>query len=75
MSDLKKYVLLEHTKPTAQVYIQISQHQRTRIDQRKHDAPFIQIGFMDRDGKNKMIRLKLNCDEIDMAKQDRKSVV
>lgn len=64
MAEVKKYVLLEHTKPTANVYIQISQHQRAKIDQRKHEAPFIQIGFMDKDGKNKVIRLKLNCNTI-----------
>lgn len=66
MSDqkVKKYVLLKHTEPTANVFIQVSQTQRQRIGSRKHDAPFLQITRMGRDGVNRTIRLKLNCNTI-----------
>src|SRR5688572_2413966 len=65
----KMYVLLEHTKSSANVYLQVSKSQRVKIDERPVDHAFNQITFMDRDGKNKTIRLKLNCDEIDQQRQ------
>lgn len=65
----KMYVLLEHTKSSANVYLQVSKSQRVKIDERPVDHAFNQITFMDREGKNKTIRLKLNCDEIFQDRQ------
>ncbi|MBP8982713.1 MAG: hypothetical protein KBG19_06740 [Bacteroidales bacterium] len=65
----KTYVLLGHTEPSANVYLQVSQSQRIRMTKRKHDAPALQITFTGRDGKNQTIRLKLNCASIIQAEQ------
>ena len=62
---VKTYVLLEHTKSSASVYVQVSKDKRVRIgDKRPVDHAFNQITFMDYEGKNRTIRLKLSCDEI-----------
>jgi hypothetical protein len=60
----KTYVLLEHTKPTANVYIQVNKDQRVPIAARRLDMAHLQVGFTDREGKNKMLRLKLNSSKI-----------
>jgi len=69
MSQTKTYVLLDHTLATAQVYQQVNAQQRVRLDKRQVDHAHGQITFTDRDGKNKTLRLKLQTDEIDQAKQ------
>lgn len=66
---LKTYVLLEHTNSSAQVYLQVNAAQRVRLEKRPVDHAYGQITFMDRDGKNKTIRLKLNTDEIILQNQ------
>lgn len=66
---LKTYVLLDHTRPTANVFIQPNKDQRIRLNDRILDHAFLRITFSDRDGRNKTIRLKLGCEEIDQNKQ------
>lgn len=66
---LKTYVLLEHTNSSAQVYLQVNAAQRVRLEKRPVDHAYGQITFMDRDGKNKTIRLKLSTDEIFLQNQ------
>lgn len=65
----KTYVLLEHTKPSANVYIQVNRDQRVKITSRKLDRPFLQVGFVNREGKNKILRLKLSSEEIYQPEQ------
>lgn len=60
----KTYVLLEHTKPTANVYIQVNKDQRAKIPARRLDMAHLQVGFVDREGKNKTLRLKLSSNKI-----------
>lgn len=69
MSQTKTYVLLAHTNSTAAVYLQVNANQRVRLEKRPIDHAYGQITFMDRDGKNKTIRLKLDTDEIFQDKQ------
>lgn len=66
---LKTYVLLEHTRPTANVYIQPNKDQRIRLNDRILDHAYLRITFSDRDGKTKTIRLKMGCDSIDQNEQ------
>lgn len=58
------YMLLDHTKPTANVFQRINKTQRTRLDKRRLDAAYMRIAFVDRDGKNKVIRYKKSCPTI-----------
>lgn len=60
----KTYVLSEHTKPTANVYVQVNANQKVRVGARRLDRPALQIGFTDKEGKNKVIRLKLSSNKI-----------
>jgi hypothetical protein len=60
----KTYVLLEHTKPTANVYIQVNKDQRVPIAARRLDMAHLQVGFTDREGNYKTLRLKLNAKSI-----------
>lgn len=60
----KTYVLLEHTKPTANVYIQVNKDQRVPIAARRVDMAHLQVGFTDREGNYKMLRLKLHSKSI-----------
>ncbi len=69
MSDAKTYVLLEHTHASANVFLQVNQHQRVRLYKRPIDHAYGQITQTNRDGKNVTLRLKLQTDEIDQAKQ------
>lgn len=69
MSNVTVFHLLPHTEATANVYVQASQNQKVRLSKRPIDHAYGQITFMDRDGKNKTIRLKLNTDEIFLQNQ------
>lgn len=66
---LKTYILLDHTKSTAQVYLQVNAQQRVRLENRPNDHAYGQITFTDRDGKNKTIRYCSETDEIYQDKQ------
>lgn len=66
---LKTYVLLEHTRPTANVYIQPNKDQRIRLNDRILDHAYLRMTFSDRDGKTKTIRLKMGCESIDQNEQ------
>lgn len=66
---LKTYVLLEHTRPTANVYIQPNKDQRIRLNDRILDHAYLRMTFSDRDGKTKTVRLKMGCDSIDQNEQ------
>lgn len=44
---LKTYVLLEHLHPTAQIYQQINQHQRVRLNTLPQWEPNLQMTFLD----------------------------
>lgn len=61
---IKIYVLLDHTKPTAPVYLQVNATQRQRLDTRPVDHAFMQLTFTDREGKNRTIRLKHSTNKI-----------
>lgn len=61
---IKTYVLLDHTRPTAPVYLQVNATQRQRLDTRPVDHSFMQVTFTDREGKNRTIRLKLSTNKI-----------
>lgn len=56
--------MLEHTKPTADVYIRVSDKQRIRQDVRPNDQAYPQLAFTNPDGFNRVIRLKLNSNSI-----------
>lgn len=60
----KTYVLLEHTKPTANVYIQVNKDQRVPIAARRLDMAHLQVGFTDKKGEYKTLRLKLNAKSV-----------
>lgn len=62
--SVKTYVLLEHTHATAQVYLQVNPQQRVRLYKRPNDHAYGQITYTDREGNNRTIRLKLNCNSI-----------
>ncbi len=66
---LKTYVLLEHTRPTANVYVQPNKDQRIRLNDRILDHAYLRITFSGRDGKTKTIRLKMGCESIDQNEQ------
>jgi hypothetical protein len=66
---LKTYVLLDHLDSSANVYLQVNAHERIKFKKRPVDHAYGQISFRDRDGKQKTIRLKLGCDEIDLHRQ------
>lgn len=61
---LKTYVLLENSKSSAEVFLRVNGNQRVRQDKRVVDHPYLQVGFTDRGGYNKVIRLKLNSNTI-----------
>lgn len=65
----KTYVLLAHTKPTANVYIHPNNGQKVRIENRPLDHAYLKLTYQDREGLNKTIRLKMGCDDIDQQKQ------
>ena len=69
MSNVTTFHLLPHTESTANVYVQANATQKVRLSKRPIDHAYGQITFMDRDGKNKTIRLKLNTDEIFLQNQ------
>jgi hypothetical protein len=58
---IKTYVLLAHTKPTANVYVQINQTQRQQINARRNERPFLQIAYTDSEGIGRVIRLKMQA--------------
>lgn len=60
----KTYILLPHTESSANVYVQPNANQRIRLKNRPIDHAYGQVTFMDRGGKNRTIRLKLETDEI-----------
>lgn len=64
MQNVKTYHLLPHTESTAQVYVQANANQKVRLSKRPIDHAYGQITFVNREGSNKTIRLKLNTDEI-----------
>lgn len=69
-AKLKTYVLLDHTKPTAPVYLRLNKDQRSRLDTRPVDHAYLRFTFLDpKDMKNKTFRLKLNCEELDLSIQ------
>lgn len=62
--------MLDHTRPNADhIYVQVNAEKRVKLDTRPLDRAFMQIGFVDRDGKRRMIRLKLACDSIEQKEQ------
>lgn len=44
---IKTYVLLDHLKPTAQIYQQINKEQRVKLDTLPQWRPYLQITFVD----------------------------
>lgn len=66
---VKTYELLEHTKPTAPIFMQVNKDQRVKFDVLPLWEPYLIYTFTDKDGKNKTIRLKFNTNEIDQAQQ------
>lgn len=64
MQNVTTFHLLPHTESTAQVYVQANQNQKVRLSKRPIDHAYGQITFMNVEGKNRTIRLKLNTDEI-----------
>ena len=66
---LKTYVLLDHLDSSANVYLQVNQNTRVKFQKRPVDHAYGEIVFTGRDGKQKNIRLKLNCDTIDRDEQ------
>lgn len=70
MAALKTYVLLDHTRPTAPIYLRVNSQQRMRLDTRPIDHAYLKYTFLDPvDQKNKTFRLKLSCNELDQAVQ------
>lgn len=69
MQNVTVFHLLPHTEASANVYVQANQNQKVRLTKRPIDHAYGQITFMDRDGTNKTIRLKLNTDEIFLHNQ------
>ena len=65
----KIYVLTEATESSANVYVQPNPNERIRLKKRPLDHAYGQITFTDRDGKQKTIRYKQSCNEIDFHKQ------
>lgn len=66
---VKTYVLLKSTEPNAPVFLRTSPTQRVRLNKRPVDAVHLQVSVMDRDGKNRTLRYKANCDTIYMDEQ------
>lgn len=66
---VKTYELLEHTKPTLNMYVQVNKDQRVKLDTLPLWEPHLIYTFTDKDGKNKTIRLKLSTNTIDQAEQ------
>lgn len=60
----KIFVLLPHTKPTAEIYQRIDKNQRARLDKRPNDSAYLKLTFTTQDGKNRTARLKLNANSI-----------
>jgi hypothetical protein len=69
MADLKIYALLEHLNPTAPIYIRVSKDKRVRIDKIPQHQPYLRITVSDKEGNNKVLRLKLNSNTIDQSEQ------
>lgn len=65
----KIYVLLPHTKPTAEIYQRIDKNQRVRLDKRPNDSAYKKLTFTTNDGKNRTARLKLNANTIWLDEQ------
>lgn len=57
----KIYHLVDNGKTSVEHYQRVSANQRVRLENRKNDRPYLQITFTDKDGLNKTIRFKLNC--------------
>jgi hypothetical protein len=56
----KIYHLLESPFTSVKMFQKVGQ-QRVRLENKRNDRPYLQIGFMDKDGVNRVIRFKLNC--------------
>jgi hypothetical protein len=61
---LKTYILLPHTAPTAPIFIQTGKRSKIRIDKLPKDNTNLKYTFMDKTGKNRTIRLKLDSNTI-----------
>lgn len=66
---VKTYELLDHTRPTAPVFVQVSKDQRIRMDTLPLWEPHLIYTFTNKEGKNQTVRLKFNTNEIDQALQ------
>lgn len=66
---IKTYVLLEHTRPSADVFIQVNKSERVRMNRRILDHAYLRMTFTDREGNYKTIRLKTGSKSIDQSEQ------
>lgn len=60
----KIYVLLDHTRPNAPIFQQINKDQRVRLNTRNRDMLYLRQVITDAEGRQKVIRLKLNSNTI-----------
>lgn len=65
----KTYVLLDHLRPTAPIFTQITKDARVRHDVLRAWWPYRKVTFTDANGKGRTARLKLNSDTIWMDEQ------
>lgn len=57
----KIYHLIDNGKSSVEHYQRINANQRVRTGNRKNDRPYLQITYTDKEGMNRTIRFKLNC--------------
>lgn len=65
----KTYVLLDHLKPNANVFIQMSPNQRVRVDKLRLWQPYLKYTYFTPEGTAKTIRYKEGMNTIDQAEQ------
>jgi hypothetical protein len=64
MATKKTYVLLPHTEPSAPIYQALPNDQKVRLNKRPIDHAYLRQTFTDKDGNQRVIRLKLNSNTI-----------
>ena len=57
----KIYHLLPNSKSSVEIYTRINGNQRVKDEDYANERPYLQVTFTDKDGYNKTIRFKLNC--------------
>jgi hypothetical protein len=63
-TEIKEYVLMDHMNLTTNIFVQISEDERVKLNRLKVWRPYLQAVIFDESGESRTIRLKLGAKSI-----------